>query len=411
MSRKNIVQSGRPSGKVPVEILYKPYFQMKGVYFTDDSPYAFVNKVRYTMDSPSITRGDNLLVAADSLVKIYGPEMKGKIDDTFAKLTYRGNTVTLKVGEMTAQKNDESFELEIASEIIDGHFYLDVEAVMGKGFEKAVRWERSYVAPGDFLGIGDKQEDIFPDRQFGKDLVTYLDKKTGVLRRAYYFEEGKLIQPYLLYIPYTYDPAKPTKLAMVLHGAGGGVGDGRDLSWQPTVLETAAQKHNMILLFAEGYAMGFYGAGNIDFQPQECDEDEKPYIAMCEHEPLCALEQVKKEFNIDEKNVFIVGNSMGGGGTFWLAKQYPEIFRACAPCGSLITHDLSKFDLSPFKGKGVMMVVGTENVAFDNMFEKVEYFKSQGADAVGYGVPGGVHGSAWVYAFDKILDFFEEHSV
>ena len=409
MGKYKITKSG-DARKVTKDLLvkYKPYFQMKAVYFTDNSPYAYVNMMRYEMDSPSVTKGDNILVAADSLIKIYSPEMTGIIDGTKAELSYCGRTVTLNAGSAKAVFNGTAVPLEAASEVINGHFYIDVENVMEKVFGKTAVWQRSYLADGDFLGIGSSREDLFPDKQVGKDLLIYLDKKKGVLRRAYYFEEADQIMPYLLYVPFGYTPEKKYKLVMILHGAGAGVGESRDLNWRPTILETEAEKRNLILLFVEGYGMGFYGGCDPNLQPEKCSQEEKRYLKYCQNEPICALKQVMAEFRVDEKNIFITGNSMGGCGSFWLALQYPNIFKALAPCGALTTDDLSRFDLSPLSGKPLLMVVGSENIGFDNVESQAAYFNSHGIPAKWHGVPGGVHGDAWTYAIDTIFDFFDQ---
>ena len=400
MGKDKITKSG-DARKVTkdLSVKYKPYFQIKAVYFTDNSPYAYVNMMRYEMDAPSITKGNNILITADSLIKIYSPEMTGTISSKSVELSYRGKKASLHAGSAQASAGDAVIPLEAASEVINGHFYLDVENVMEKIFGKTAVWQCSYLAEGDFLGIGE-------NKQVGKDLLIYLDKKKGILRRAYYYEEANLIMPYLLYVPFSYTPKKKYKMVMILHGAGAGVGESRDLNWRPTVLETEAEKRNLILLFAEGYSMGFYGGCDPNLQPEKCSEEEKIYLRYCQNEPICALKQVMAEFNIDEKNIFITGNSMGGGGTFWLSMQYPGIFKALAPCGALTTDDLSRFDLSPLTGKPLMLVVGSENIGFDNVENQTAYLNAHGVPAKWHGVPGGVHGDAWTYAIDTIFDFF-----
>ena len=178
----------------------------------------------------------------------------------------------------------------------------------------------------------------------------------------------------------------------------------------PTMLETAAENHNMMLLLPEGYSFGFYGGGpGPDLRGDLCSPEEQACLKLCEHEPMAALAEVLKEFNVDEKNIFITGNSMGGAGTFWLAKRYPDVFRACAPGGALTDSDLSQYDLTPLRGKPLLMVCGSENIGFDNVPAQVEYFRSQGVPAEWIGVPGGIHATAWVYAFDKTLDFLVAH--
>ena len=393
-----------------LSVKYAPAFKIKAVYFAENTPYMYVNMMRYEMAAPSVSRGDNLLVAADCLRTIYSPSMKAEISENRAVLTYRGITVELTKGSYTALRDGEPFSLEAASEPINGHFYLDVESVMEKGFDMTARWEVSYLAPGDYLGIAEDPGELFKTRQVGKDLLVYLHKQKGLLRRAYYFEKGGVIMPYLLYVPFNYDPSVPTKLVVFLHGAGSHVEDSGDLRRRPTVLEMAAERHNMILLLAEGYSMGFYGGGTPALKPERCGEEERYYLRLCQEEVMSALSEVRNEFNIDANNIFITGNSMGGSGSFWLSLQYPEVFRALAPCGALTTTDLGSFDLTPLEGKPLLLVCGSENIGFENVPNQVTYFNAHGVPAQWIGIPGGEHDDAWTYAFEDVLSFFDKHS-
>src|SRR5205085_12098941 len=51
---------------------------------------------------------------------------------------------------------------------------------------------------------------------------------------------------------------------------------------------------------------------------------------------LAILDEVQKEFKVDEKRVYLTGLSMGGYGTWSLAAKYPERWAAIAPvCGGV----------------------------------------------------------------------------
>ncbi|MEN6386692.1 MAG: prolyl oligopeptidase family serine peptidase [Phycisphaerales bacterium] len=46
------------------------------------------------------------------------------------------------------------------------------------------------------------------------------------------------------------------------------------------------------------------------------------------------IEQIAKEYNIDESRIYMTGLSMGGFGTWNMAERYPDLFAAIAPiCG------------------------------------------------------------------------------
>ena len=39
----------------------------------------------------------------------------------------------------------------------------------------------------------------------------------------------------------------------------------------------------------------------------------------------------KEKFNIDEDRIYLKGESMGGGGTWYVGTRHPDIFAAIAP--------------------------------------------------------------------------------
>jgi predicted esterase len=102
---------------------------------------------------------------------------------------------------------------------------------------------------------------------------------------------------------------KPRPLVFALHGAGG--------------------SENM---FVEGY-----GDGQI---VKECDK--RGWMLVCPRSPLTfgksppikdLLESLKREFPIDERNVFVVGHSMGAMQTIAACQENPGLFRAAAAMG------------------------------------------------------------------------------
>ena len=48
------------------------------------------------------------------------------------------------------------------------------------------------------------------------------------------------------------------------------------------------------------------------------------------------LEIVRKEFNIDGDRIYLMGHSMGGGGTWHLGLKYPDIWAGLAPIAPAI---------------------------------------------------------------------------
>ena len=52
---------------------------------------------------------------------------------------------------------------------------------------------------------------------------------------------------------------------------------------------------------------------------------------LSEKETMHVLDLIRKEFNVDERRIYLMGHSMGGAGTYYLASKYPEIWAAIGP--------------------------------------------------------------------------------
>ena len=130
-------------------------------------------------------------------------------------------------------------------------------------------------------------------------------------------------QPYGLYIPENYDPAKKYPLVMMLHGAG----SNHRLALRRVFGKSNAEGENDVeatryfpkwdnvdYIVASPYARGTAG-----------------YQGIPEEDVYDVLADVKKRFNIDENRIYLTGLSMGGGGTLWLGLTRPDIWAAIAP--------------------------------------------------------------------------------
>jgi len=130
-------------------------------------------------------------------------------------------------------------------------------------------------------------------------------------------------QPYALYLPQDYNPAKRYPLVISLHGAWSNhrlnlkrvFGKG-NLPGESDLLATRyfQQFRNVQYIVASPYARGTIG-----------------YQGIGEKDVYDVLADVEKRFRIDEDRIYLTGLSMGGGGALWLALTHPDIWAAVAP--------------------------------------------------------------------------------
>ena len=72
---------------------------------------------------------------------------------------------------------------------------------------------------------------------------------------------------------------------------------------------------------------------------------------------IALIHEITAEYNIDAGNISLTGHSMGGTGTFALAKAYPDTFTRIAPCSGSIR--ITNEELTLFQNMDVWAFVGT----------------------------------------------------
>ena len=127
---------------------------------------------------------------------------------------------------------------------------------------------------------------------------------------------GKEIN-YSVYVPPTYDPAKPTPTIVYMHGAGECGTDGI----KPTKLGVG------VAVAKNPAAWPF-----IVVFPQLHDQS-TTWIAN-DALVMAILDKTRRELNVDRSRIYLTGASKGGNGTWAIAASHPDLFAAIAPvCG------------------------------------------------------------------------------
>ncbi|MFN0054171.1 MAG: 5'-nucleotidase C-terminal domain-containing protein [Planctomycetales bacterium] len=120
-------------------------------------------------------------------------------------------------------------------------------------------------------------------------------------------------QPYRLYVPTAYDGAKLLPLIVAMHGTSGNEATlFDDKAYQPGAIKPAAEKHGVLLASP-------LGRGTTE------------YRGIGEHDVLCVLDDIQKNYKVDPDRVYLTGHSMGGTGAAYLALHHPDQFAAVAP--------------------------------------------------------------------------------
>ena len=129
---------------------------------------------------------------------------------------------------------------------------------------------------------------------------------------AYYSEIDGSVQPYHVSFPANYDPGKPTRLYVWMHGRQNNTTESEFIysfmNPRPGNPPVADQGQIQVDLFGRINSAGWHWAGEDDV--------------------FEAIDAVKKRWKIDDKRVMLRGFSMGGEGGWHVALHHPDAFAA-----------------------------------------------------------------------------------
>jgi len=247
---------------------------------------------------------------------------------------------------------------------------------------------------------------------------------------TYHFNDTNEDLKYCLFVSSKVSKDKKSPLIVTLHGLGAG----------PRIMLTKeavdlAEEGGYILVGPMGYNVrGWYGIPMTPFpgmgktppkQAQTGDNAEpKPKTSLfydpndppnlrelSEKDVMNVLDIVRKEYNVDENRIYLMGHSMGGAGTLHLGAKYASIWAALAsiaPAAFGISPDI----LTEIKNMPVIFVHGDADevvpVAISRQW--VEKAKELNMPYEYNEMEGISHGPVITAALPSVYDFFGKHS-
>jgi predicted esterase len=192
----------------------------------------------------------------------------------------------------------------------------------------------------------------------------------GDQHRAYDFPDAAIKDmPYRLYVPTTWDGHSKLSLIVMLHGAGSD--ENLYLDSHNQQLLHLAEQHGYLLVSPLGYSrFGAYGTPlklpAVFGQPEavfarqraSVTPQAKRSLQLSEKDVINVLEIVLNEYPVDRSSVFLMGHSMGAGGTWYLGAKYSQLWRAIAPMSGPFV-DEENYPWYRIKQMPIMMSEGT----------------------------------------------------
>jgi predicted peptidase len=244
--------------------------------------------------------------------------------------------------------------------------------------------------------------------------------------------------PYALFVSSKVTKDKKSPLIVSLHGLGG---DQNTMVRESLRSVELAEQGGYILVAPMGYnSGGWYGippgpprpaAANANGAPQAgrgrgagrggataggtAITDAAKVREASEKDVMTVLDMVRKEFNVDERRIYLMGHSMGGAGTYYLGSKHASIWAALAPIAPAamgMTNDRSKI-LQAIKDGGVPMLVSMgdadEAVPVASVRTWVDTMKELQMNYEYKEYPGISHGPIMAGSMADIYAFFAKH--
>jgi predicted peptidase len=161
----------------------------------------------------------------------------------------------------------------------------------------------------------------------------------GDQHRSYRFEAANADVAYRVCVPTNWDGASALPLVMFLHGASNDESSYLDQNDKQMV--KLAEQHGYVLVSPLGYggAYGNFLRLPADFgKPDEAakmlamrTEQAEQTQELSEKDVINVLEIVLNEYPIERSKMFLMGHSMGSGGTWYIGGKYAAYWAALAP--------------------------------------------------------------------------------
>ena len=249
--------------------------------------------------------------------------------------------------------------------------------------------------------------------------------------RTYHFEETNEDLPYSLYVSSKVKREQKAPLIVTLHGLGA----------PQTIMMSAAavdlaEDGGYILVAPMGYnTRGWYGSpvvgaggrgrgrgapgatGDGRSAPPAAANgpgaDPANLTELSEKDVMNVIAMVRKEFNVDDKRIYIMGHSMGGAGALFLGSKHANMFAAVGAEAPAAFWQTKKETLQPMKDAGVpvMIVHGDidEVVPVANSHGWVDAMKELNMQYEFVEQPGITHGPVIQSGLKPIYEFFAKH--
>lgn len=392
-----------------------PYaWQPQGFYYQEGADKVVIDYFSHDLLSALKTVDGITFMSLEDLRIIYAPDFSYAQEGETITVSHLNVEAQFQVGDPELTYYGGTYTMAAAAFQEGDVLYVPLVDFMCTAFGKTSSEN------GVYFGLGNSADFTVAKEAVYQLKMTYRGKPVGKSYWTYWNEEVGRLESVVVYIPSSYDAATPNKMIVQLHGASGNATTLPDGASGPDMMRYA-EKYGYIVMWPESYVkLGNFGnwvppSGQVPvtaetdpMNPGNYSEEKLADIALSGNNVQCAMDFVEATWNIDPQNVFCMGISMGGCGTWYQGAFYPERFAALSPSGAFVEPEYFPWEKITLP---VLYVGGTEDRnGFDLMLIAYDYALSQGANIEEFLTIGGApHGGEWTEALAETFDFFERH--
>lgn len=238
----------------------------------------------------------------------------------------------------------------------------------------------------------------------------------GDLKRTYRFPGTETDLAYRVYVPTTWDGKSKLPAILMLHG--GGSNESQYLDSNNKQLLKLAEEHGYLLVSPMGWSpLGAYGTclrlpavfGQNEAAAQQrttaCVQNAQT-LDRSEQDVINVWEMALNEYPVDRSAMFLMGHSMGSGGTWYLGAKYAEYWKAMAPMSGPFVEQ-STYPWDRIRKMPIFMTEGTgATPSLEGSRAMQAWMKSQGFN-LEYKEVDADHGGMVRLVLPDIFSFFD----
>ena len=245
-----------------------------------------------------------------------------------------------------------------------------------------------------------------------------------VQSRSYVFTNTGETLPYAVFVSTKVAKDKPAPLVVALRGYGGNPGS---FMWGPAL--NLAEEGGYIMVAPMGYTsggnfgnpttgMGAFGRRGASTNEPSTGTNQPPRSPAggadktseySEQDVMNVLAMVRKEFNIDDHRIYLMGHSQGGAGALHIAGKYPSIFAGVAG----LSPGAPGYQLdanAKFKDVAILIMAGNKDGFIGSVQRLDEKMKTLNIAHEYVELPGLDHGSIVMGGMTNVFQFFGQHT-